>query len=85
MASLVVVAVRDSALNAFARPMCVPTTGIGIRSFMDEYKRDGSELSKHPGDYSLWMLGMFVEETGKFVQEDDMPRQLVRAADLKQE
>lgn len=80
---LVMVAVRDSALDAFMRPFFVPTTGIAVRSFQDEVKNPDSPMSKHPEDFALFELGTFDEDTGK-CQNLASPRQLVRGNDLKE-
>lgn len=80
---LIVCAVRDSALDAFMRPIFVPTTGMAVRSFSDEVKRDESPMSSHPEDYALFELGTFDEESGRMVNLDS-PRQLVRGADVKE-
>lgn len=78
---LIVVAVRDSAVDAFMRPFFVPTTGVAVRSFSDEVLRAESEMHKHPADYELFELGRFDEETGKF-QNVSAPRSLIRAVDI---
>lgn len=78
MAKLVIVAIRDRAVDAFFRPVFAPTVGAAIRSFQDEINRNepNNELAKHPEDYDLYQLGVFDEETGQFVQADDQPRQI---------
>ena len=42
---LIMVAVRDSALDALMRPFFVPTTGFAVRSFQDEVKNSESPMS----------------------------------------
>lgn len=80
---LIVVAVRDSAVDAFMRPFFVPSTGMAIRSFRDEVNRADSEMAKHPQDYELFQLGMFDEDTGRF-SNAEAPRSLIRGADCKE-
>lgn len=80
---LVVVAVRDSAVDAFMRPFLVPTTGMAVRSFHDEVARVESDMHKHPEDYELFELGEFEEETGRFSNLPS-PRSLSRAVDIKE-
>lgn len=87
MAKLMVVAVRDSAVQAFNRPFFVPALGMAIRSFTDEVNRKGDDnpMSRHPDDFELWYLGMFDEEAGSFgIPEGDGMRLLCRAKDLVQ-
>lgn len=78
---LIMVAVRDSAVDAFMRPFFVPTTGFAVRSFQDEVKNPESPMAKHPGDFALYELGTFDEDTGR-CNNLSAPRQLVRAVDL---
>lgn len=78
---LVMVSVRDSALDAFMRPFFVPTTGAAVRAFSDEVRRKDSEMYRHPADYVLFELGSFDEESGR-VENLDSPRQLVRGIDI---
>jgi len=78
---LIVCAVRDSAINAFVRPFYVPAVGAAIRGFSDEVNRKDSEMGNHVGDYELFELGEFEEETGKFRMLPE-PRQLARAKDV---
>lgn len=80
---LIVCAVRDSAVDAFMRPFCVPTIGMAVRSFSDEAVNPESEIRKHASDYELFQLGVFDEETGKF-DNLDAPRSLARAVDFKE-
>lgn len=78
--TLIVCAVRDSAVDAFMRPFCVPTVGMAVRSFQDEVKDPQSPMAKHPSDYELFQLGVFDEEVGRF-DNAVSPRSLARALD----
>lgn len=82
---LYVCAVRDSALQAFARPIFVPSVGVAMRSFMDEVNRAEKEnaLHAHPEDFELHLLALYDEELGKF--EETERRCLVRAKEVKKE
>lgn len=80
---LVMVAVFDAAAAAYGRPFFGLSRGEVIRGFADEVQRDSSEnlMSRHPGDFSLHMLGEFESETAAF----DLliaPTLLVRGADF---
>lgn len=80
MTQFIVVAVRDSALDAFMQPFHVPTTGMAIRSFMDEVNRVESPLNAHPSDYELFQLATWNDSDGVFHQLST-PVSLVRAVD----
>lgn len=75
-----VLAVRDSAMDAFSRPFFAPTVAMAMRSFAEEVNRAESEMFKHPADYELFHLATFDEDSGKF---DNLPspRSVVRAVD----
>lgn len=78
-----VVAVYDSALDAYSRPFFVPTTQIGVRSFADEVNRVSVDnpLNRHPDDYSLYCLGSWDDHSGRF-ENLERPEVLVRAKDV---
>lgn len=82
MAEFVVVAVRDSAVDAFMNPFFAPSAGSAIRAFADEVSRDGSEMFKHPSDYELFALATWDSDTGRFVGRE-VPASLCRAVDVK--
>lgn len=79
---LIMCAVRDSAVNAFIRPFCVPAVGAALRGFSDEVNRVDSEMNKHVSDYELFEIGEFDEESG-LVDPVVPPRSLARAVDVK--
>lgn len=85
---LSVCSVFDSALQAFTRPVFVPSTGIAIRSFTDEVNRAAppseNPMFGHPEDFELRLLAMFDEDTGLFENSSDGPRVLARGKDVKQ-
>jgi poly-D-alanine transfer protein DltD len=56
--------VYDSKAEAYNTPMFVPTKGQAIRAFSDQVNEPGSELNKHPEDYTLFCLGEFDSDTG---------------------
>lgn len=82
MAILFICAVRDAKLDAFSRPMFVPTLGVALRSFTDEVNRKESELHKHPEDYAMYHLGTFDEDWGKFESLVPAPKQLALASEV---
>lgn len=82
MARLFVVAVWDSAVQAYNRPFYVPATQLAVRSFTDEVNRQDEKnpMFGHPDDFELRLLATFEEDSGKFEAED--VRTLVRAKDV---
>lgn len=82
MSKAFVVAVFDSAMNAFAAPVFVASKGVAVRSFGDEVNRnaENNALNRHPEDYALYVLAVFDEENGKF--EENAPTLLVRGKDV---
>lgn len=63
---LIMVSVRDRAADTFARPFCVPSIGVAMRTFADEINRASGDnpLYQHPEDYDLYEIGGFDEATG---------------------
>lgn len=63
-----IVAIFDSALQAFGQPVFVQAVAAGVRSFTDEVNqaREGNQLHDHPEDFDLWQLGTFDDESGVF-------------------
>lgn len=84
MTTFVVCAIRDSAMDAFLRPVFVPSVAIAQRSFVDEVNRaaDDNTMYKTPDDFSLYELGSWDEATGEF-RNLEVPRQVVRGKDCK--
>jgi len=68
----VVVAVRDSAADAFMSPFVSPSNGMAIRSFRDEVNRaaEGNTMHAHPGDFELWLICEWDETAGMFAPCD---------------
>lgn len=80
MAKLYACAVYDQALQSFSRPMFVPTVAVSTRHFSDECKRvaDDNPLRNHPGDFSLYHVGYFDEDSGR-LEALDVPSLVLRA------
>lgn len=84
MTKSVVVSVRDSAMQAFGRPLFVPSVGVAVRSFADEVNRksDDNQMNKHPEDFELYALADFDEVTGVFSPPADGVRCLARGKEF---
>lgn len=77
-----IVAIKDSAIQAYTQPMFVPHTGGAIRSFTDAIQNPPAQndMFKHPTDLELYELGEFDDSTGRFATYDD-PKLLLRGKD----
>lgn len=80
----VIVSVKDTAAQAFGRPVFVPTTAVAVRSFRDEVNRKDSneDMAKHPDDFELYEIGSFDDSNG--VISCNEPRLVARAKDLRE-
>jgi len=81
MAIQIIVAIRDSAVDAFMRPAFVPAVGAAVRGFGDEVARADSEMGKHPSDYEMYELGSYNDLDASFLLLEK-PRSIARAVDF---
>ena len=81
----VILAVRDSKVGSFMRPMFVQSIGQGMRMFGDEVNRkaDDNILYHHPEDFSLWHFGDFDDSEMPHFDLMPAPEVLVKAVDLR--
>lgn len=66
----VICSIYDSAIEAYMRPFTAQAEGQAVRMFEDEVLRNDSEISKHPTDYSLFIIGEFDDHSGKLTTEN---------------
>lgn len=78
---MVILAVRDSAMDAFMNPFAAPAVGLASRSFSDEVNKSDSPMYGHPEDYDLFELGEFDQQSGRLTSLE-APRQVVRGRDV---
>ena len=55
----------DDKTKVYSKPFYDLTIGAAIRNFADASNDPNTHLSKHPGDFSLFLLGEFDDETGE--------------------
>lgn len=67
MSKLLVCAVQDNKVGAFAAPFLARTKGEAIRSFSLACEDATLPFKKSPKDYTLYVIGEFQEETGGLV------------------
>lgn len=61
--------IYDGKADAFTQPMFFQSTGQAVRSFSDAVNDGESNFSKHPEDYTLFVLGTWDERTASIVLE----------------
>lgn len=64
---LMVFAVYDEKAAAFAAPFCLTSKGLAVRSFADAVADKNTQLAKHPGEYKLYLLAEYDDNSGAFV------------------
>lgn len=76
--------VKDSAAQAFGRPLFVPSVGVAQRSFSDEVNRvaEDNHMNRYPSDFELYEIGEFDDSTGVLVPVSP-PRLVCRAVDIR--
>lgn len=78
--NLILVAVKDNALQAYQSVFNVRAEGEAIRNFQDALNDPNGRLQKHADDYDLYVLGTWDDTTGKITPEE--PRQIARGKQL---
>jgi len=63
-----VFAVLDIKAGYFSRPWYFPSTGEALRTFQDLASDMSTLVGKHPGDFSLYMIGTWNDASGQFDQ-----------------
>jgi len=56
--------VYDSKTNVFAQPNFLINRGAALRAWADACNDPQSNISKHPGDYTIFEIGTWDDETG---------------------
>lgn len=62
--TFVMCSIFDKAAEAWTMPMFFQAPGQAMRSFADAINGDG-DLSSHPEDYTLFIIGSFNQRSGK--------------------
>lgn len=61
-----VFAIFDEKAGAFLQPIFLNTVGMAIRAVTDAVNNPESEFSSHSGDYTLFHLAEYDDNTGEF-------------------
>lgn len=64
MSVLKMFAVYDSKAECYDKPFCMLTKGECIRGFSEAAQDPKSHLGKYPGDYTLFEIGEYEQNTG---------------------
>lgn len=75
-------AVYDDKAATFAQPFFVPTRGLAVRSFEASAQDSQSALNKWPGDFKLFEIGEYDDQTAFF--EAKKPEFVIAAVDVLQ-
>lgn len=78
-------ATYDQASQAFMSPFVVPSEGVAIRSFMDAINnsQQANDLSAHPEDFDLYVIGHFNASTGLVTAIDPLGKPLLQGKQAK--
>lgn len=69
------VAIRDIKVGAYQQPACVAAIGGAERAFSDAVNNQerNTDISRHPEDFELYILGTFDDETGR-IETKEQPQ-----------
>lgn len=78
-----ILSLRDRKAELFMQPFFVVSLGVAYRNLLDELQRGGDDnvLAKHPGDFQLYDIGVFDDDTGE-VTGHSHPRLLCEVEQL---
>lgn len=62
--------IYDSKSEAFSKPFFDITRGSAVRGFSDAVNDETTQFNHHPGDFTLFAVGAFDDEIGKFIPEE---------------
>lgn len=60
--------IYDSKVKSYLDPITLRNTGEALRAFDSIVNNPGSDFNKYPGDYTLFEIGEFDDETGSLFQ-----------------
>lgn len=65
---IIAFSIHDSKAAAFIQPFFCPTVAVGIRSYQQAANDPDTMFARFPGDYTLFEIGTFDQETGTLEQ-----------------
>lgn len=79
---LFIFTIRDDKAEAYGTPFFMPTRGQAIRAFADLVNDPQSAISKHPGDYRLFLIGAYDPQDAG-IDESTTPELLAHGPDFQ--
>ncbi|WNK13535.1 MAG: nonstructural protein [Microvirus sp.] len=64
---------RDTKADAFAQPFFAPNRSVAIRNYLAASEDPASIISRFPGDFSLYEIGLFDDNTG-IIESHPLPQ-----------
>lgn len=68
--------IYDAKAQAYLPPFILPRTEMAERTFGDCVNSKDHQFAAHPADYTLFLLGLWDDETAMFTQEPNGPQTL---------
>jgi len=65
---LKVFSIYDSKVGAYMKPFYAHSAGEAMRTVVDASSGQDNMLSRHPGDFTLFELGVYDDQSGQFAQ-----------------
>ena len=59
--------VYDEKAIAFLRPFCMPNINMAVRGIKDSACEPDHAFTRNPGDYALYQIGTFDEDTSELI------------------
>lgn len=78
---LYIFSIRDTATNIFNAPFYSRAPGAAIRDFAHTVNTKDTAANSNPGDFELYMLGLYNDEDGTF--DLQKPEMIKRGLDCK--
>lgn len=78
---LEVYTVHDRAVGAFLQPFFVRSRGEAVRSFTEACNDGKSQFAKYPGDYTMYFVGKYDDQSGMFLA-DGSPSRVIGAIEV---
>lgn len=76
-------AIRDVKAGAYTMVFGFANDGVSVRAVKDEMMTPGSMFEKHPGDFQLYCVGLYDQDTGA-ITGLDKPEFVVELAALSE-
>lgn len=83
----VILAIYDKAVDVYGRPFVSRTVNEGLRTIAIEVNRADPQnmLNTHPGDYAIYQVGEWDDETAQIKGTEGPPTKVAEAIHLQQQ